>query len=275
MYIHAYQSYLWNRMVSERLERYDQFNAVEGDLVLPNRDSWDTGDKVDIDPDPDPNPNPNCQVLDIDPDPNPNPNWQVLDIDPEAEVEPEREAITHRRSQGKPKIVTAEEASAGTYSLDDVVLPLPGMEVLYPTHAIGSLYKATLEEDKVDKVIAEGHATREYSLTGAYRYMIARPHDLEWSILRYKDKDEDLSYNDLDALNGIPRKSHTEGDLKALQMAFTLPSSTYATMLLREVMKTSTSASFHRNKELTQETSVKPEDTAAAAPADELPPPAN
>jgi len=41
-----------------------------------------------------------------------------------------------------------------------------------------------------------------------------------------------------------------EGERVALQMAFSLPSSTYATMLVRELTKTSTATAFH--KSLTQ-----------------------
>lgn len=33
MYIHSYQSFVWNTMVSRRVEAYG-FKAVEGDLVL-------------------------------------------------------------------------------------------------------------------------------------------------------------------------------------------------------------------------------------------------
>lgn len=35
---------------------------------------------------------------------------------------------------------------------------------------------------------------------------------------------------------------HTEGEFQALRLAFNLPPSSYATMLIRELMKTSTSA---------------------------------
>ena len=129
--------------------------------------------------------------------------------------------------------------------------------MLYPTHGIGDRYRGRLEQDGVADVLANGHKQREYSLAGAY--MIARPRDLEWKILHYDDPQEDLSRNDLDVLENKPsRDEAASGSLKALQMAFSLPSSTYATMLLREVMKTSTSASFHRNKEI---------GTAAAAAA--------
>ena len=55
----------------------------------------------------------------------------------------------------------------------------------------------------------------------------------------------------------------------ALQMSFSLPSSTYATMLLREVMKTSTSASFHRNAEIAAEASAEGAGTATKPEATE------
>jgi len=245
MYIHAYQSVVWNRMVSQRLSEFDPLKAVEGDLVLPGRDSWD-GKAKDA----------------------------VMDIDPEsmATDENEEKAAATKVSEGipRPHVVTAEEAQSGKYSVDDVVMPLPGMDVIYPTNTIGALYLETLEADKVSEVISKGHQTREYSLAGAYRYMIARPHDLQFKLLRYTDPQEDLSYTDQDALNQVPLKTHEEGPLKALQIAFTLPSSTYATMLLREVMKTSTSASFHRNKEVANEAEASAVEEAPAA-AEEVP----
>jgi len=168
--------------------------------------------------------------------------------------------------------VTAEEAAAGTYKIDDVVLPLPGKGIIYPTHEIGPLYQQRLQEDGIAEVIAEGHRIREYALSGAYRHILARPGDMEWKLIRYNDPQCDLATTDLDRLNKAERPAHNDvesaGSLKALQLAFTLPSSTYATMFLREVMKTSTSASFHRNKEVASG-AVKAEEAAAKEVAPE------
>ena len=35
MYVHAYQSYLWNAATSERCQKHGTKNVVQGDLVLP------------------------------------------------------------------------------------------------------------------------------------------------------------------------------------------------------------------------------------------------
>ena len=41
MYIHSYQSYVWNNMVSKRIEEYG-LNPVPGDLVLKGGKRADT-----------------------------------------------------------------------------------------------------------------------------------------------------------------------------------------------------------------------------------------
>ena len=43
MYVHAYQSYLWNAATSERCLKYGTDRVVEGDLVLLTREAQDAG----------------------------------------------------------------------------------------------------------------------------------------------------------------------------------------------------------------------------------------
>jgi len=225
MYVHSYQSLVWNSMTSKRLEEYDRTKAVEGDLVMPDKEMWLAQQDG------------------------------LLQIDSESAALDDTDTPTEMPKLGKdlkPHVVTAEEAASGKFPIDDVVLPLPGMDVLYPTNKIGEFYKEQLAKDDVSEVIAQGHRVREYSLPGAYRAIVGRPQDLQWDVLKYSSSEDDLGYTDLDAINELPVSSHDIGDLKALKIAFTLPASTYATMLLREVMKTSTSASFHRNQEQVQ-----------------------
>ena len=71
-----------------------------------------------------------------------------------------------------------------------------------------------------------------------YRRLLARPAALEWKVLRYSDPTAPLALTDLARLRGEPEPAgEPDGARTALRLTFTLPSSTYATMLLRELTK--------------------------------------
>ena len=64
--------------------------------------------------------------------------------------------------------VTPEEASAGVFSITDVVLPLPGSRVIYSKN-LKVLYDNMCKADGV-QLVGFAHAVKEYSfgfLTGA------------------------------------------------------------------------------------------------------------
>ncbi|CAI5785198.1 pseudouridylate synthase 7 homolog isoform X2 [Podarcis lilfordi] len=175
MYIHSYQSYVWNNMVSRRIEEYGLV-AVPGDLVLKG------GTAVYI-----------------------------------------------------------EESDVDNYTIHDVVMPLPGFDVIYPKHKIGKAYEEILAADNLD-ISNMKHKIRDYSLSGAYRKIIIRPQDVSWELVVYDDPKIPLFNTDLDKLEGKPPAVlATEGKYKALKMDFSLPPSTYATMAIREVLKMDTS----------------------------------
>ncbi|XP_066489537.1 pseudouridylate synthase 7 homolog isoform X2 [Tiliqua scincoides] len=175
MYIHSYQSYVWNNMVSKRIEEYG-LRAVPGDLVLKG------GTAVYI-----------------------------------------------------------EEDEVDSYAIHDVVMPLPGFDVIYPKHKIGEAYKDILAADNLN-ISNMKHKIRDYSLSGAYRKVIIRPQNVNWELVVYDDPKIPLFNTDLDKLEGKPPAVlATEGKYKALKMEFSLPPSTYATMAIREVLKMDTS----------------------------------
>ncbi|XP_020763124.2 pseudouridylate synthase 7 homolog isoform X2 [Odocoileus virginianus] len=175
MYIHSYQSYVWNNMVSKRIDEYG-LKPVPGDLVL--------------------------------------------------------------------KGATAtfiEEDDVNNYSIHDVVMPLPGFDVIYPKHKISEAYREMLTADNLD-IDNMRHKIRDYSLSGAYRKIIIRPQNVSWEVVAYDDPKIPLFNTDVDNLEGKPPPVFaSEGKYRALKMDFSLPPSTYATMAIREVLKMDTS----------------------------------
>ncbi|XP_038667541.1 pseudouridylate synthase 7 homolog isoform X3 [Scyliorhinus canicula] len=175
MYIHSYQSYVWNKVVSKRIEEYG-LQAVQGDLVL--------------------------------------------------------KGVT---------AVPIEESDVAKHTIHDVVMPLPGFDVLYPKHKIGKVYEEIMAVDGLD-INNMKHKIRDYSLSGAYRKIIIRPQNVNWEILVYDDNKIPLVHTDVEKLESIPLpESSKDGKYKALKMDFSLPPSTYATMAIREVLKMDTS----------------------------------
>ncbi|XP_032132234.1 pseudouridylate synthase 7 homolog isoform X3 [Sapajus apella] len=175
MYIHSYQSYVWNNMVSKRIEDYG-LKPVPGDLVLKG---------------------------------------------------------------ATPTYI--EEDDVNNYSIHDVVMPLPGFDVIYPKHKIREAYREMLTADNLD-IDNMRHKIRDYSLSGAYRKIIIRPQNVSWEVVAYDDPKIPLFNTDVDNLEGKPPPVFaSEGKYRALKMDFSLPPSTYATMAIREVLKMDTS----------------------------------
>ncbi|XP_034074678.1 pseudouridylate synthase 7 homolog [Gymnodraco acuticeps] len=175
MYVHSYQSVVWNTMVSRRIDAFG-LKAVEGDLVL-------------------------------------------------------KGTTAH--------VLSAEEAE--TTSIHDTVMPLPGFDVIYPTHHVGKGYRELLTADGLD-IDNMRHKVKDYSLAGAYRRIIIRPTDVSWEVIQYDDPRISLVHSDFEKLENKPAPVYNkEGKHRALRMEFSLPPSTYATMAIREVLKVDTS----------------------------------
>lgn len=87
------------------------------------------------------------------------------------------------------------------------------------------------------------------SATGSYRKIVGRATDIQSSVVKvYNNSNEDLlTPNYLEEADPTPKKPENEEDIqsvsKALRLRFSLRPSSYATMFLREV--TRTSSAFH------------------------------
>ncbi|PRT54274.1 Multisubstrate pseudouridine synthase 7 [Wickerhamiella sorbophila] len=186
MYVHSYQSYVWNCAASERVRR--GLEVVPGDLVLDEAESTFT----------------------------------------------------------RARPVTAQEIEQKSKTIFDIVLPTPGFDVTYPENLV-NFYETIMNEDGIDCHNMRRNTT-EFSLSGSYRLLMSRPSDLTWWHKTYTETDEQLVRTDLELLElGKPitpenRLAETvAGERNAVILQMTLGTSEYATMALREAMKTDTS----------------------------------
>lgn len=187
MYVHAYQSYVWNCAASERVRR--GLEIVAGDLVL------------------------------------------------------DEKADSHF-TRARP--VTTEEIEQKTKTIFDVVLPTPGFDVTYPENLV-NFYETIMNKDGIDCHNMRRNIA-EFSLSGSYRLILSRPSDLTWWHKTYTDADEQLVHTDFELLeSGKPITTENRlaetvvGERNAVILQMTLGTSEYATMALREAMKTDTS----------------------------------
>eukprot|EP00850_Spirogloea_muscicola_P007936 SM000041S15495 [mRNA] locus=s41:471157:478198:+ [translate_table: standard] len=310
MYVHSYQSYLWNHAASHRIQKYGCKSIVEGDLVL-----------VQGDP---------AGIAELDEDQSSlhqglgDAEGYVAD-----EVDTEEETATGGVQKVSSvslcllyclgrveyvQVVSAEQAASGKFAVSDVVLPLPGAATVLPANDVADIYQSLAAKDGVS-LTDSPHNVRDYSvqhLKGDYRRVLQMLPDLEWKLMKYTSVLEPLAQSDLARLdshaNGLPsptspeltpippgldlqqdngpemaQDEHREAGAAeldagragqpgaagasdtpeqpaglaaplaseaaageahagtAVQLSFTLPPACYATMAIRELLKTSTS----------------------------------
>ena len=193
MYVHAYQSLVWNVAASERWKRFGS-SVIEGDLVLVDDHTDKTEDVTKA---------------------------EDVDADGEAVVLP----ATDDRATNlddifeRARALTKEEAESGTYNIFDIVLPTPGYDILYPSNEIGKFYEEFMASERGGGL--DPHDMRrqwkDISLSGSYRKLLARPgRDFSFEIKTYKNEDEQFVVTDIDRLglgskpqrNGYPRHEH-------------------------------------------------------------------
>ncbi|KAI0959504.1 hypothetical protein AcW1_004311 [Taiwanofungus camphoratus] len=239
MYVHAYQSYVWNAIVSERIKMHGAEKPVVGDLVFDTPPSARVGgDEED----------PEMTIDAIEDD------VQLGDkAGPEDAVNDTTSGRSSKRSRKPwepPKVKTLTAEDVDKYGIFDVIMPLPGKDVAFPGGALGERYKEFLRVDGLDPDNFV-RKQKEYSLGGSYRKIMHLPKELSWSVLRYTDPDVALAQADEDKLLGFdPPVIVEDGRFMALQVQLTLGTAAYATMALREVTKTETSS--HYQTSLTQ-----------------------
>ncbi|KHN31449.1 Multisubstrate pseudouridine synthase 7 [Glycine soja] len=277
LYVHSYQSYLWNHAASKRVQKYGTENVVLGDLVYCKENSTgkvteSVGSEYAED----------CSGR--------------YDSNNEDEISGE----IHEEIDSV-KVVDVEDLNSGYYTIDDVILPMPGSRIKYPTNHIANVYEDLAKKDGIS-LTESVHNVEDFSITsitGCYRRVFQKPINFEWELLTYSDSNKQLVETDLDkvnkskpmgtvkqmgAANGkneeafdcirelessndvvkvenyseiageeikLPHDESLSGSSSqdsqiALKLSFTLPASCYATMAIRELLKTSTSVAYHK-----------------------------
>lgn len=209
MYAHAYQSYIWNLVVSKRFEMFGMEVQV-GDLVLVQNDA----------------------------------PAQEQDVDGE---DFEEDVATSKFVRARP--LTEEDIASSTYTIYDVVLPTPGFDILYPANEkLMQVYTDVMAKDGLDP-LKMNRRVREFSLAGSYRHIMGKPTNLSYKIVKYDDPHEPMVRTDLELTRlkkegqtNVAREiDHQEGERTGVVLTMQLPVSSYATMALREFMKADTS----------------------------------
>lgn len=228
MYLHAYQSHVWNHAASMRWEKYGT-TVIAGDLVIADDEATPLFGGKDQDGDDIINP---------------------VDDDDSAPV--------------RARPLTADEAASGRFTIYDIVLPTPGYQVVYPDNEVGAFYDEFMgraENGGLDprKMM---RMRREFSLPGRYRKVMNRflaTPSIEFRT--YTDEKEQMHPTDLDVIkaaagieeeepaakkskvedeengeNGAAAVEETPVEKIAAIVKFQLGRSAYATVTLRELM---------------------------------------
>lgn len=171
LYLHAYQSYIWNHATSYRWSKHGS-RVIAGDLVLV------TPEDTAID--------------------NRDAGFDGLSAAPESEFQ-------------RARTLSAEEADSGKYSIHDVVLPGPGFDVLYPDNDVGQFYVDFMKQPENGALDPHNmrRSKKDFSVSGNYRHILGRfKGEARWEVRTYVDDNEQMRPTDRDLID--QRKAATK-----------------------------------------------------------------
>ena len=194
MYVHAYQSLVWNTVAGERWSRWGN-KVVEGDLVLDTeyaakmnsaQDSSTSGTKQAVQ-----------QQVDEAGEP-------VISASGSTTDGHDNIIKDHDTIYATARALTTEEACSGTFDITDIVLPLPGYDVTYPPNALGDFYKSFMASEQgggLDPYDMR-RSWKDMSLSGGYRKVVVKPGEgMTAEVRAYGREDEQMVETDLEKLN--------------------------------------------------------------------------
>ena len=252
MYVHAYQSLVWNVVASERWKRHGG-QVLAGDLVLVDEHKEKLEESG---------------------------TTESLDTDGEIIVQPAADdsAINPEDRFTRARALSQEEAQSGEYTIFDIVLPTPGYDILYPGNELADVYKSFMASERGGGLDPNDmrRQWKDVSLSGSYRKLIVKPYqDISFEVRSYTHDDEQFVETDVEKMekqsNGVKGRANGQSVVKddkddkeedgamvkqeddtaveqvqketgkekklAVILKLQLGSSQYATMALRELMK--------------------------------------
>ncbi|XP_074870392.1 pseudouridylate synthase PUS7L isoform X2 [Carettochelys insculpta] len=122
-------------------------------------------------------------------------------------------------------VVTALEESANKYAISQVVLPMVGHSIKYPSNKVEQWYHERLTKDGL-QTCRFRVPTLQLSIPGCYRHILKYIHNLSYHFLG--DSENRIETED---------DSHLNESKASLLLSFDLDPSCYATVCLGEIMK--------------------------------------
>ncbi|CAH8499004.1 unnamed protein product [Heterobilharzia americana] len=212
LYVHSYQSFLWNHVASRRMTQQDpnDFYAKPGDLYYGTENVTVSDD---------------CENEDIIFD------NSILETN-ETMVISTNSILSSKKTPSLIHPLVVGENEIRKIPLKYVVLPVPGYAIHYPKNQTADWYIELLKADDLS-VEDFNHSVKDFALPGSYRQLIVVPTNVEYEFHEYLDPNLPVTQH-----NGICINKDEKH--QAIVLTFNLPKSSYATMAIREITKTIT-----------------------------------
>lgn len=226
-YCHAFQSYIFNWIASYRMRTYG-LKLAEGDLVIRKKQRLDEAGKETADEPADaPNGESNGESKG-------EPNGASGEKGKTAKSE--RQKLNYIRDFENEDVIVLDDSNMADYTIFDVVLPLVGPEARYPENSVkGEIQRLLLECGVSDEHMRS--VGDIFYVRGSYRRFLAKPVDLKHEIVHYETNTVRLFDTDFDRFNQVNHNVKNEGTNTAVKIEFSLPSCTYATVMIRELSR--------------------------------------
>ena len=214
LYPHSYQSYIWNLTVSYRLKKYGR-QLIIGDIVKKHESLYQEKNQEE-----------DCDIPDDDND--------------------DKNKSEDNKIEKMDKIFTDNfdyitEENINKFSFDDLVIPIVGYEIYYPKNDIKDYITELLKKDDLSFKDFEYQAIN-FNATGYFRKVVEKPlNKLTYEIVQHDDPDDDLQ---TPYYNIEPHPQPKGSKYTSVRLIFQLPQSTYATMLFRELTKSSSAGTY-------------------------------